>query len=94
MTKDDWKTLRVPPEQYEKAKAQKEEHNRTWGEQLVCSNPTTTEVVEAEEITEEIKNIVSMANEPGVEINVKRVINRIDDLENRLPRKIAEELQR
>lgn len=32
---DDWKTLRVPPEAYEAAKAQKEDAGRTWGEQIV-----------------------------------------------------------
>jgi len=36
MTQDDWKTLRVPPEAYETAKAQKEDADRTWGEQLVA----------------------------------------------------------
>jgi len=50
MTQDDWKTLRVPPEAYEKAKAQKEENDRTWGEQLVCDNPTTMEVVDLSDI--------------------------------------------
>jgi len=36
MSKDDWKTLRVPPEAYDQAKAQKEDADRTWGEQLVA----------------------------------------------------------
>jgi len=36
MTQDDWKTLRVPPEAYDTAKAQKEQAGRTWGEQLVA----------------------------------------------------------
>lgn len=40
---DNWKTLRVPKDAWQEAKAQKEEHNRTWGEQLVCSNDATTE---------------------------------------------------
>jgi len=31
----DYKTLRVPEEQYHEAKEQKEEHDRTWGEQLL-----------------------------------------------------------
>jgi len=31
----DYKTLRVPAEQYEAAKAQKEANNRTWGQQIV-----------------------------------------------------------
>jgi len=40
---DDYKTLRVPEDDYYEAKEQKEKHNRTWGEQLVCSNDSTTE---------------------------------------------------
>ena len=43
---------------------------------------------------EELKDHISMANEPGVEGDTKRIINRIDDLESQLPAKIAEELQR
>lgn len=35
---DDWKTLRVPVEAWEKAKEQKEETGRTWGEQIVRDN--------------------------------------------------------
>lgn len=31
----EWKTLRVPTDAYEKAKAQKEAHGRTWGQQIV-----------------------------------------------------------
>jgi len=35
MSGDNWRTLRVPPEAYDEAKAQKEANDRTWGEQLV-----------------------------------------------------------
>jgi len=56
MTRDNWKTLRVPPEKYEEAKAQKDEHGRTWGEQLVCDNPTTTEVVALDEIDAQLSH--------------------------------------
>lgn len=31
----DYKTLRVPEDAWEEAKAQKEDHGRTWGEQIV-----------------------------------------------------------
>jgi hypothetical protein len=55
MTQDNWKTLRVPPEAYETAKAQKEDNDRTWGEQLVrpegddtTSAPTDPEAIAAE----------------------------------------------
>ena len=36
-----WKTLRVPADKYEKAKAQKEENDRTWGKQIVRPDSTT-----------------------------------------------------
>lgn len=49
--------------------------------------------VNAEDIAEELKNEISMANEPGVEVDTKSIINRIDDLESQLPAKIAEELR-
>jgi len=110
MTQDNWKTLRVPAEAYKQAKQQKEEHNRTWGEQLVCDNPTTTEVVETSEIVEELsnhgdnvdtitdeietlKNEISMAADPTVDVDVDRIIKRIDDLESQLPTKVAREIQ-
>ena len=34
----EWKTLRVPKSAWEEAKRQKEEHGRTWGEQIVRGN--------------------------------------------------------
>lgn len=37
MSRDDWKTLRVPPEAYKEAKKQKDKHDRTWGQQLTHS---------------------------------------------------------
>jgi len=47
----------------------------------------------ADEIAEQLKGEISMANEPGVEVDVDRIINRIDDLESQLPRKVAREIQ-
>lgn len=38
MTEEDWKTIRVPESAFEDAKEQKEEHNRTWGQQLTHGN--------------------------------------------------------
>lgn len=61
MTEDNWKTLRVPPEAYEQAKEQKEKHGRTWGEQLVCDNATTMEVIEAGEVVEELSHEDTLA---------------------------------
>jgi len=50
MSENNWKTLRVPPEAYERAKEQKDEHDRTWGEQLVCEDPTTINVVAVDDL--------------------------------------------
>ena len=48
----EWKTLRVPKSAWEEAKAQKEEHDRTWGEQIVRGN-------DPEKLTEEdVRRIV------------------------------------
>lgn len=47
----------------------------------------------AEEIAEELKNALSMANEPGPELDIERILGRIDDLEARIPKKVSEELQ-
>jgi len=44
MSGDNWKTLRVPPEAYEEAKAQKEANGRTWGEQVVRPDDDRTDL--------------------------------------------------
>lgn len=35
MSNDEWKTIRVPPEDWKRAKAQKDAADRKWGEQIV-----------------------------------------------------------
>jgi hypothetical protein len=52
MTDDNWKTLRVPPEAYETAKAQKDDAGRTWGEQVVA--PVTPDVTDYEDLAARI----------------------------------------
>jgi len=108
MTNDDWKTLRVPAEAYDAAKAQKDENNRTWGEQLTCGNTTTTEVVDCDEFVESLlseihsKTLINVEDARLIGQNLDRTVapyaedieNRIDDLESSLPRTISEELQR
>jgi hypothetical protein len=50
MSRDDnWKTLRVPPEDYEEAKAQKEAAGRTWGDQIVRPDDDATELSDVAE---------------------------------------------
>jgi len=60
MTQDDWKTLRVPPEAYDTAKAQKEQAGRTWGEQLVA--PVEPDF-DRESLAERLDRIESAAKE-------------------------------
>jgi hypothetical protein len=79
MSRDNWKTLRVPPERYEQAKAQKEEHNRTWGEQLVTDEPEVTEVVPVDELLDQLE----------IEVN-----GGLDATERKaIAREVAEELR-
>ena len=40
--------------------------------------------VDVSAIADEVANQISMANEPGVEIDTQKLINRIDDLETEL----------
>jgi len=61
MTNNNWKTLRVPPEAYEEAKAQKEEAGRTWGEQVVA--PVEPDDVDTDELVERLERIESAARE-------------------------------
>lgn len=53
---DDWHTLRVPPEAYERAKAQKEADGRTWGDQIVRPDEDTedSDDLDADELAEQI----------------------------------------
>ena len=103
---DDWKTLRVPADKYKEAKAQKEEHNRTWGQQIVrdSDKDTTTDGEVVEDILHKLDQIQSaqsntvndaleIAEQPALDDAVTEIKGRIDDLENNLPRKVREELR-
>jgi len=85
MTKDNWKTIRVPAEAYEAAKAQKDEHSRTWGEQLVCNNTTTTEVVDVDNIVAQLEQqIDSLAFDGALDDETaERMISSLNVLEER-----------
>ena len=93
MSGDNWKTLRVPPEAYDEAKAQKEEHNRTWGEQLVCDNPTTTEVIDVDALIDDLGaqaggpqvDDSKLAREVSRQIDYAQLANAVaDEVEGRL----------
>lgn len=69
---------------------------RSWNaylEQLRREHADPITLNDVEEIAEHLKNEISMANEPGVEVDVGRILGRIDDLESALPRKVAEEME-
>lgn len=87
-------TINVTKEAHQAAKAAKED-DENWSEYLrrCIDNPPTNPAVDGEAIAEELKNEISMANDPAVEVDTDRIINRIDDLESRLPRKVKEELR-
>lgn len=90
MARDEWKTLRVPRESYEKAKEQKQNHDRTWGEQLLCNNTSTTS-----------DNIVETNKDDIVETLLQQVEPQLEQCNNNatididaLAEKIVSELDR
>lgn len=100
----DYKTLRVPEDAWQEAKEQKEANDRTWGEQLVCSNNTTTEgderdlnVVDNDALYEARDEILAAIGAERGDVaqaeHIRELKNRIDDLEAQLPTKLAEELR-
>jgi len=77
MTQDDWKTLRVPPEAYNTAKAQKEEAGRTWGEQLVA--PVEPDF-DRESLAERLDRIESAAKEAtSAAHRAEQAINKVTE---------------
>jgi len=91
MSKDNWKTLRVPPEAYDKAKEQKDKHDRTWGEQLVCNNTTTTEVVDAQEIVNQIATTADETGRVDDDSIAREVVQQLDYAQ--LANAVAKELE-
>jgi len=91
---DNWHTIRVPPEAYEQAKAQKEANGRTWGEQLVRPE----EDGDSDEVDELVDAIRDELNaDSDTEAIADAVADRVDTPETvRLDaserRKIAEEV--
>lgn len=83
---DNWKTLRVPPEAYEEAKAQKDENGRTWGEQIVREENETPDTSEQIAI---LKNDVMKLSDELAEVR-----GMLDDLQAQLPQDVAKEFNR
>jgi len=91
----DWKTIRVPADVYEDAKARKEEHGVTWGQYVdphawhsVFDEPSEAPTGETIDITDQLD-----ATQKDVNEAVDELKGRLDDLESRLPRKVAREIQ-
>lgn len=79
---DNYKTLRVPKEAWQKAKEQKEEHNRTWGEQIVrpdVEENTTSESPQQQKVV--VENVTIEAEESGVDSNDVETMST-SDVEN------------
>lgn len=93
MTQDNWKTLRVPTEQYEKAKAQKESNGRTWGQQIVRAYDDEGPDLDEETAQEIINCIGAEVGGPSVDSDklARQVAATIDYAE--LASKVANELE-
>jgi len=94
----DYKTMRVPEDAYEAAKDSKRD-GETWGQFLQrCTNtpPEFREYVEVDDVVGElVAEIDSMAfNGQVSDDRADEIIGRLEDLENTIPRRVAEELQR
>lgn len=91
MSGDNWKTLRVPPEAYEDAKAQKEAADRTWGEQIVRPDDeadATDEGITVEQIREELDTDAPNFDDvreavATIEERTGRIEATLEDLEGR-----------
>jgi hypothetical protein len=93
----DYKTMRVPREAWEAAKAQKEEANRTWGEQIVRpdsdglrEHPTAPEL-DTERLAELIREEVD--TDAPAHDDVHDALAAIEERTGRIERQL-EELQR
>lgn len=92
MTNDDWKTLRVPVADYNDAKAQKEEHGRTWGEQIVRPDGDGGEdYPDADEIAAAVTASLDLDTDHDFDTLAHEVAARIDYA--MLASKVADELE-
>lgn len=90
-------TLNVTKEAHQRAKEAKGE-NETWSEYItrcIDEGPEPNPGVDTSEIVEQMRDQLSMASDPGVDEEqiVEEINKRLDDLEARMPRKVAEELK-
>lgn len=90
MSADEWKTLRVPTDAWERAKAQKEATGRTWGEQIVRSNGDT------DTDTDGGDDILPDSNTDGfgdLLMASKADVRQLKELVERVPHRTADEIE-
>jgi len=72
MSRDDWKTLRVPVEAWEQAKAQKEAEGRTWGEQIVRPDDGDSDDNLADHIEKVLESVDKLPERTADELEARR----------------------
>lgn len=75
---DDWKTLRVPTDAWERAKEQKESAGRTWGEQIVrpdgeYSDDGDATAVDADELADALADRIDYPESQDSETIARRL---------------------
>jgi hypothetical protein len=89
MTNDDWKTLRVPAEAWERAKAQKERADRTWGEQIVrpadgdSPDDAPAPAVDTDAVAERLADRLDYPDGQDVE-TIARRLESLESIESRV----------
>ena len=85
----EYKSLRVPEDAWEEAKAQKEAEGRTWGEQIVRTDAEDVEADTTQPSAEEIAAEIDALDEATLAEYVADYLVS----EYQLPRKVAEEVR-
>lgn len=84
----EWVTIKIPEQTRDEAREDSRTYEQIMKDGLGKPALDRNGDVDADVIAEELKNTISMANEPGVELDTERIINRVDDLETELKREI------
>lgn len=94
----EWVTVRVPAEDRERAKAERPD-GATHGDCLVAGAEALADrdaPTDADALADAVAERVSMANEPGVEIDTESILSdlaRLQELVDQVPERTADELQ-
>jgi hypothetical protein len=80
MAQDDYKTMRVPTDAWERAKEQKESAGRTWGEQIVRPDgDSTDDSTEAPEVVEATVDTDEIASEVAAKIDYAELASKVSE---------------